>query len=456
MKQPRRLFSQHRLWTIIIILTIVVLLIIGRIFYLDTADRHFLVDHSIRESVHYHHIESFRGIIFSRNGIPLAISAPVDNIIFAPKTMREHASLKQLHALSKQPEIGLPIFKIQHIIKQHPHSLYYVVQRNVPPYLADKVKALGVPGVYVEQSWQSYYPLGPAAAQLIGFTNISNKGQDGLELSFNKHLKGLPGLETVITNAMGQILHIKQVKHAAHQGHNVVLSIDSRIQSFAYDALKNEAAKVGPISASAVVLDPRTGEILAAVSYPSFNPNAFSGRSGSQVRDRAMTDTFEPGSTIKVLTIARALESGKYQPDSLINTNPGYYYIHGNRIRDDANFGIITLTGILTKSSNVGVSKVALSLNRQNIYNMFVNAGIGSQPTGLFPGEAAGVLHPFAQMGEFEFATMTFGYAISVSLIQLARVYGAIANFGVLEPLSYLKINKAPPGKRLMSKKNSD
>lgn len=448
---PPRSFLKGRYIVVIAILMLIGLIMTGRVLYLDTLRQPFLLGKNTYESVHYRDVSAHRGVIFDRNGIPLAISAPVDNIIFDPKLLRQQPPA-DWQKLANITAIGMSDDEIQALLKTHPNNRYYIVQRNVPPQQADAVQALNINGVYIEHNSQSYYPFGAAAAQLVGFTNLQDVGQDGLELSYNNQLQGLSGRYEITTSAIGQLLHIDQWLQHPHLGRNLTLSIDSRIQFYAYQALKYQVTETKAKSGSVVVLDPKTGEVLAAVSYPSFNPNSFDDRCGPGVRDRALTDQFEPGSTVKVLTLAAALTSGKYTPQTEVDTSPGYYFIGRNRVRDDANYGTLTLTGILTKSSNVGVSKVALSLPAKSVYDMFVKAGVGQSPTGHFPGEASGVLHPFDHLGKFTFATMTFGYAISMSLLQLAHVYAGIANNGLMMPLSFIKAqNTHAKAVRLMS-----
>jgi len=446
-------FLIGRYRVVIAILAVIGLLVAGRMLYLDTFRQSFLLGKNTYETVHYLDVSAHRGVMFDRNSIPLAISAPVDNIIFDPKILSQQPP-GDWQKLANTAVIGMSYHEIQALLKAHPNNRYYVVHRNAPPHQAYIVQGLNINGVYIEHNSQSYYPFGAATAQLIGFTNLQDVGQDGLELSYNNQLQGLAGRYEITTSAIGQLLHINEWLQHPHIGHNLVLSIDSRIQFYAYQALKHQVTEIKAKSGSVAVLDPKTGEVLAAVSYPSFNPNSFHDRAGLGVRDRAITDQFEPGSTIKVLTLAAALASGKYTPETQVDTSPGYYFIGRNRVRDDANYGTLTLTGILTKSSNVGVSKVALSLPAKAIYDMFVKAGVGQPPTGHFPGEASGVLHPFDRLGKFTFATMTFGYAISVSLLQLAHIYAGIANHGLMMPLRFIKApNDQAIALRLMSPK---
>ena len=445
---PRTSFTKWRLIVVLIVLLLVIGVVLGRLFYLDTEDHHFLIAQSKHESIHYRTLPANRGMIFDRNGVPLAISTPLDNIIFDPKVL--HNNPQAWQALADDPVLNVPLAEIQYIAKKYPKSRYYIARKGVPPQRAKTLMDKHLPGVYLETQYRSYYPVGEATAQLVGFTNVNNEGQTALELVYNNRLRSTSGRIEVLESGVGQILRYDAYFRHPHPGQNITLSIDSRLQYVAYHALKDEVTKTQAKSGSVVVLDPKTGEVLAAVSYPDFNPNALVDRRGAGVRDRAITDTFEPGSTVKVITLAQALISGKYTPTTPINTNPGYYYIGRHRVRDDGNYGLIDVTGVLTKSSNVGVSKIALSLDRQSVYNQFIKSGVGSNPGGAFPAEASGVIHPFSRIGKFVFATMTFGYAISMSTLQLARLYAAIADNGVIRLVSFLKTSHPDSGVRIM------
>ncbi|MDF2690536.1 MAG: penicillin-binding protein [Gammaproteobacteria bacterium] len=449
MNQSNSVFSRHRFLTILIILLLIVGAVVGRLFYLAEIDKTFLQDKGMAEADHPLMVPAYRGLILDRNGTPLAISAPIDNIVFDPQVLIQSPS--SWEQLASSPDLGLTFDQIKAMLMAHPNAQYLVAKRNLPPSVADEIAAMQIPGVYIEKKHESFYPLGPAIAQIVGFTDYNDSGQDGLELAFNRQLKAIDGQELVTENAIGQVLTIDSLVRPPRDGQSITLSINSEIQYVAYQALEDEVTSTQATSGSAVVLDPKTGEVLAAVSYPSFNPNSYTDRAGVNVKDRAITDTFEPGSTMKVITLAAALDSGKYSATTPIDTDPGFFFVDGNKIRDDSNYGLIDTTAVLTKSSNVGISKIALSLPRQTVYNMFINLGIGTAPSGMFPGEANGFIYPSNTLGDFQFATMTFGYSVSVSLLQLARVYAAIANDGVILPVTFLKIDSPPAGTRVMS-----
>lgn len=449
-------FSSLRYKVVALIFIVVMGILLARLFYLTAIIRPFLLNKGLQEANHPRTISANRGVIFDRNGVPLAVSAPIDNIIFDAKVLSQDQNAADWQALATSPVLNLSMDQIHNLVFSNPTSRHVIVMKNLPPALAAQVDNLNVPGVYVERNHQSFYPEGTALAQLIGFTDINDSGQDGLELAYDKYLAPTYGKQSVTESALGQTYSINQLIKEAKDGHDLYLSVDSRLQYIAYQALAAQVQKTDADWGAVAILNPHTGEVLAAVSYPSYNPNAMGNRSGIAVQNQAMTSTFEPGSTMKPITITAALESGQYTPHTPIDTNPGFYMIDGNKIRDDANFGLIDVTKVITKSSNVGISKIALSLPRALEYNMFINYGIGQKPSGgKFPGEAPGFIYPSKVLGDFQFATMAFGYSLTASTLQVARYYSAIANDGVILPVSYVKVDTPPNGKRIISEANA-
>lgn len=446
-------FSRPRYLVIAALLFLFFLSVIARLIYLAYDDRNFLMNHAISESIHKHILPANRGTIYDRNGIALAVSTPVDNIVLDPKVFAQDPTKFSL--LTQVPCLNLSMPALLNILKNNANSVFYYIAKQVPPSCADQITDLRLNGVYAELQQKSYYPIGPALAQLVGFTNDSNQGADGLELSLNPILQGISGLAWVEKDGLGRILRIQQIIRPPVQGQDVTLSIDSRLQTIGYEALKDQVISTGAESGSLVVINVTTGEVLTAVSYPSFNPNDPSDRVGSKVKDAAITDAFEPGSTMKVLTLAAGLESGLFTPDTPVNTSPGRIMVGGHQIHDDSDYGQLTVTSVLTKSSNIGASKIALSIPHQLLFDQIEKAGFGVPPTTTFPGATAGILHSVEHMGDFEYATMSFGYAISASLLQMAKVYAAIADHGVLHPVSFLKLdpNQPIPSVQLMPDK---
>lgn len=444
------LFSLLRLKAAGFILVIIALVILLRLFYLTTIERSFLIKKSLQQTNHPHVIPASRGLIFDRNGVPLAMTAPIDSIIFDGKVLAETPSDWQ--KLAQNKSLGLSYTDIQNLLSANPGSRYIIAKKNLPPAASDSVDALDIPGVYVQRDQQSFYPEGPAFSQFVGFTDANDNGQSGMELAYDRFLKPVYGLQSITQSAHGQTFSVNHLLKEAKDGRDLYLSIDSRLQYVAYQAIAAQVKAKNADWGGVVIMDPHTGEVLAAASYPSYNPNNIADRSGSEVQDKVITYQLEPGSTMKPVTITAALMSGQYSPSTPIDTNPGFYMLDGYKVRDDDNFGLINVTGVITKSSNVGVSRIGLSLPRQELYDTFINYGFGQKPSGgKFPGEAAGYVYPLNQLGEFQFATMMFGYSISASLIQMARMFSAIANGGVLLPVSYIKLNSAPAGQQVIS-----
>jgi len=479
-----KLFSRPRYLIIAGLLLLIILLMLGRVFFLSFINQQFLINHAISQSVHKHIIPGNRGVIYDRNGVALAVSTPVDNIVLDPKVFIQDLNLNSnpnsntnpspstqknknknlnrssntdpINLLTQIPCLNLSPANLNFILKNNPNSVFYYIAKQVPPGCADQVTDLRLDGVYAEIQQRSYYPLGAPLAQLVGFTNDANQGASGLELSFNPVLKGQSGLAWVEKDGLGNILRTKQIITPPIQGQDITLSIDSRLQTIAYEALKSKVQDAGADSGSVVVLDVQTGEVLTAVSYPSFNPNDVNARVGEAVKDQAITDAFEPGSTMKVLTITAGIESGKFTPDTPIDTSPGRIMVGGHQIHDDSDNGMLTVTSVLTKSSNIGASKIALAIPHQLLFDQILKAGFGIAPTTQFPGATAGILHDVTHMGDFEYATMSFGYAISASLLQMAKVYGAIGDGGIMHPISFLKLTQNPPATQLMSNTIAD
>ncbi len=441
-------FSRPRYWVLALLLLIIFLSVIARLIYLTYGNRDFLINHAISQSIHKHILPADRGIIYDRNGIALAISTPVDNIVLDPKVFVQDPSKFEL--LTQVPCLNLSMTNLLTILKNNSNSVFYYIAKQVPPNCADQITDLRLAGVYAELQQKSFYPIGPALAQLVGFTNDANQGASGLELSLNSQLQGTSGLAWVEEDGMGRILKIKQIIRPPVHGQDVTLSIDSRLQTIAYEALKEKITETQADSGSLVAIDVKTGEVLAAVAYPSFNPNDPNDRVGSKVKNLVFTDAFEPGSTMKVLTLAAGLESGLFTPDTPINTSPGRIMVGGHQIHDDSDYGQLTMTSVLTKSSNIGASKIALAIPHQLLFDQIEKAGFGIPPTTQFPGATGGILHSVDHMGDFEYATMSFGYAISASLLQMAKVYAAIANGGIIHTPSLLKLTQPPVDSRLM------
>ncbi|MGV6858858.1 MAG: peptidoglycan D,D-transpeptidase FtsI family protein [bacterium] len=374
-----------------------------------------------------------RGVIEDRNGDPVAISAPVDSVWINPKRTGE-LSNSQYVALAEV--LHLDKAKLKKRIDTHRNKEFLYLKRQMSPEDAQRVKKLGIKGVYMDREYRRYYPTSEVFAHLLGFTDVTDgHGIEGLELAFDDVLEGTPGKRRVVKDNLGRVIDQVAIIRPAQPGKNIRLTIDRRIQYLAYRELKLAVQARHAASGSAVVMDPRTGEVLAMVSQPSFNPNNRKGLKGENYRNRAVKDVFEPGSTAKPFTIAAALESGRYRPDTIVDTTPGRFRVTGHDIRDPRSYGPIDLATIISKSSNVGASKVAMSLEPENLWDIFQKVGFGRSTNSGFPGEVDGVLRDFTHWHKLDQATLAFGYGFSVTPLQLAAAYSVIANDGKQEPV---------------------
>lgn len=318
---------------------------------------------------------------------------------------------------------------------------FVYLKRHIPAAIADKIKELKIPGVFLQQEYQRYYPDAEVTTQVVGFTNIDDKGQEGLELAYNDWLRGTPGKQRILKDRLGNTIENLAVVVPPQEGHDLVLSIDRRIQYLTYQELKNTVTKYQAESGIAVVLSVKTGEVLAMVSVPTCNPNKREGMNPACYKNKAITDLFEPGSTAKAFTIANALESGKYKPDTLVDTNPGQLKVEKHIIYDDAhrNNGVLTVTGVLQKSSDIGVTKITLSLPPESLLSLLKRVGFGQTTQSGFPGEATGIIPERLKGRPLMLATIAYGYGISTTALQLAHAYAIIANNGIEHSISLLK-----------------
>lgn len=388
-----------------------------------------------------------RGMILDRNGAPLAISVPVDSVWINPQIFV--ATATQLKQLAKFLLIEPTTLQKKLANKQSQWFIY--LKRHIDPQIANNIKALNIPGLYFQREYQRFYPEGEVTAHVLGFTNIDDKGQEGLELAFDSWLQGTPGKTEVLKDRPGHIIAVIKTLSSPKEGHNLTLSIDRRIQYIAYYELKKTIDKYRAEAGTVVVLDTINGEILAMVNQPSYNPNNRPAVHDGRYRNRAITDSFEPGSTIKTFSVASALASGKYFPNTKIDTNPGWYYIDGNKVSDDnINHGILTVTGVLQKSSNIGIAKITLSLPAKNLWNLLRKVGLSESTGSGFPGEVTGSIVDLRELRPFALATLSFGYGLSITPLQLACAYSVIASGGIKIPPTFLKQNKPATGARVM------
>ncbi len=445
-------FHFRRLVVVVVLLGIVISALVSRLVDLSIIKRHFLQTQWTQRAIREITIPAYRGMITDRNGEPLAISTPVYAAWVDPTKIT--LTKDQLFSLSKLLSIEPTEIKNQIEVEKTKNKRFIYLKRDLSPATATEIQNLAIQGLSLERQYQRFYPDAEASSQLVGFTNIDDIGQDGLELEFNDWLSGTPGLKKIIQDRYGNEVSNLGTIHEPIPGHNLMLSIDNRLQYLAYHELDKGVKEFGAHDGSIIILDVKTGEILAMANAPSFNPNRRPSGESGVYRNHAVTDLFEPGSTMKTIAMATALSSGKYHPNSLVDTNPGYWTVDGKKIDDDGyNNGVITLTRVLEVSSNVGISKTILSLPAHMFLNM-VHAFGFTQPTGIgFPGESDGHIAPNAERSPFVLATMTFGYGISVNLLQLAHAYQIIANDGEDIPLSLFVVDTPPKAKEVIAPK---
>ena len=414
----------------------------------------FLQDEGDARSIRRVPIPAYRGLITDRNGEPLAVSTPVTSLIANPKLVNKLASEEDLIKLSNALEVSFPQLSAR--LKRYRNKSFMYLARQLPVNEAQRVLDLGISGIEGRQEFKRFYPAGEVTSQLVGFTNIDEVGIEGMELAYNEWLTGKAGSKKVIKDNKGRVIKDISLIKPAHAGENLRLSIDLRIQYAAHRALKKAVDKHNAKSGSVVVLDVETGEVLAMVNQPSFNPNDRSKLIPGSVRNRAMTDIMEPGSTVKPFTILAALESGKFEPNTTIDTHPGYLKVDYKELKDQRNYGLLDLAGIISKSSNVGTSKIALQLNPNETRELFERVGFGENVGSGFPGETSGSLPAHRRWDSVTQATFSFGYGLSASSLQLARAYGVLASNGVRKEVSLLPVDSAPEGVRIIDEGIAD
>ena len=391
-------------------------------------------------------LASNRGRILDRNGLILASSVPVPSIWAIPEDVeRDPVRLKQLAKL-----LEMPLAELNKRIENEDKSFVWL-KRQVDDAVAKEVMALKLDGIYERKEYKRQYPEGEAAAHVVGFTNIEDKGQEGIELAFNKELAGHNGSRRVIKDRLGRAVEDVGEKIAPVDGPDLQLSIDSKVQFFAYQKLRDAVQVNKARAGSVVVLDVVTGEVLALANYPSYEPTKRVNMSGEQLRNRALTDTFEPGSVMKPFTIGLALETGRVTPQTLIDTGPGKYTITGSTISDSHPNGVLTVEGVIQKSSNIGTAKIALQMPAREMWELFSNAGFGQKPQISFPGAVSGRLRPYKTWRTIEQATMSYGYGLSASLFQMAHSYTVFSNDGLIIPVTMLKSSEPAVGVPVLS-----
>ncbi|OGT35106.1 MAG: cell division protein [Gammaproteobacteria bacterium RIFCSPHIGHO2_12_FULL_37_14] len=444
-------FISWRFYLVIAIIIIATIGLMWRVFDLTILNQHFLRQQGDERILRLVKTPAFRGMIVDRNGSPLAVSTTVYSVWMNPQEFTP--TKKDLISLQNLLKIQAKLISSLYQRNQAKKREFVYIKRSLSPDLAKQIKALHIPGIYLQQDYRRYYPEGEVVAQVVGFTNIDDQGQEGIELAYNLWLSGKSGKKWVIKDRLGRMISEIQTIHEQKPGNNLVLSVDRRLQYLAYRELLKGILENQASSGSAIILDVKTGEILAMVNQPSFNPNSRDVYNRNSFRNRAVTDIFEPGSTIKAFSVASALDSGHFHPDTVIDTYPGWLRVGRNVVMDEHNNGPLTVTQILQKSSNVGVTKIVLSLPPDHLWSVLHRVGFG-EITGVgFPGEQGGVLVKHQPWGAFTLATLSWGYGISVTTLQLARAYAVIANGGLKLPVSLLRVEQPPAGEQVMDKK---
>lgn len=421
------------------------LILVGRAFYLQILNKDFLQDKGDLQHVGVVAVSAYRGQIQDRNAEPLAISTPVQSIWINPRQLKAEEDPK-IGEMAKI--LALPEKELRAVLKKEAGKRFFYLKRQINPSLAEKVKALEITGVYFERAFKRYYPAGATTGHLLGFTDIDDVGQEGMEHGYEQILRGKIGKKQVIKDGKGQIIKDVENIEEAEAGRDLVLTIDERLQYLAYRELQNAMIVNKAHSASLVVLDAKNGDVLATVSQPAFNPNNRKELSSNRYRNRAIMDSFEPGSTVKPFVIAAALDGAYVDPRVVIETH-GIYHVGRNVVKDTHNYGTLDLTLVLQHSSNIGATQIGMTMPPEYLWNVYNNLGFGTSAGVGFPGEASGRLLDYRAWNDFAQATISFGYGVSTSILQLARAYTALADDGVVHSVTLLRRDEDPDAQRI-------
>ncbi len=424
--------------------------LLGRGVYLQGIHDDFLQKKGDARYSRVMEVSAHRGMISDRNGEPLAVSTPVESVWASPSDVE--ADRQQVRRLAQI--LGMDVKDVRGRLFDTSRDFVYL-KRQLPPDQVEKVVSLNIPGIMLQREYRRYYPAGEEAAQILGFTGQDDNGQEGLELALQEQLAGKAGSQRVIKDRRGRIVEDAGSLKVSKPGADILLSVDSKLQHLAYRELKYAVIEHRAKSGSIVVLDARSGEVLALANYPGFNPNSRNNTNSNSIRNRAVTDLFEPGSTMKPFAVATAIESGKVRPNTLINTENGVFAVSNRKIHDQHPAAMMTVSQIIQRSSNVGAAKVALSMKPEELWQGLSESGFGEQTGSNFPGEATGKLRDPKSWRPIEQATMSYGHGLSVSLLQLARAYTIFAGNGDLKPISLLKLNEPVTGKKVFSERTT-
>ncbi|MFK7974927.1 MAG: peptidoglycan D,D-transpeptidase FtsI family protein [Halioglobus sp.] len=443
--------SSWRFYLVAFALAALLVLLAGRVLSLQVMDvqygRDFLQNQGAKRALRTAELPAYRGVITDRRGEPLAVSTPVVSIWANPRELRESDRLPELAKALGWSEVAL-----QERLTKYANKQFMYLKRHQEPPAARVVLAEKFAGVYGEREYQRFYPAGEVAAQVVGFTDVDGVGIDGVEFAYNSWLEGTPGRKQYLKDLHGEMVRDIGVLEPVQPGKDLALSIDLRLQTLQHRELQRAVTSLGAKSGSAVTLDSRTGEVLAMVNYPVYNPNKRRGVKANSMRNRAITDVYEPGSIVKALTLVAALESGKYSPNTIIDTSPGTIRVESKVYLDPSDYGKMSLAGVLQKSSQVGITKIALDLGHEPIWGVFNRFGIGEPPGTGFPGESAGKLPNRARWHMTEKMSLAFGYGITASALQLASAYSVFASGGVRQPISMVSLEgELPAGEQIIS-----
>ncbi len=443
-QQPIAFAGRH--WLVLVVLFLSLGLLAARAVFLQVVDTDYLKAQGDARYLRVVHTPPTRGMIIDRNGEPLAVSTPVDSVWAHPGTL-----LKQGHSWRKLARLlKVSPAHLKKLCRKNRQREFTYLKRHLPPDTVKRIMSLKIPGVDLVREYRRYYPAGPYTGHVLGFTNIDDEGQEGIELAHNAHLTGVAGTTRVLKDRLGHIVERVERIQPVINGRDLRISLDARIQFLAHRYLQAAMHRHQAKSASVVVLDAKTGEVLAMVNAPSFNPNNRDDIRGSRFRNRAVTDVFEPGSTIKPFTVAMALASGRFGPDTRVDTAPGHLLVGRHRIRDVKDYGLLTVSRVIVKSSNVGAAKIAMEFEPQRLFAALKALGFGYATGVGLPGEVSGTLPARRRWRPIEQATLAFGYGLSSTPLQLARAYAVLANDGILLPVSIAPVQGPVVGDRVM------
>jgi cell division protein FtsI (penicillin-binding protein 3) len=436
-----------RRWTLLGIMAVACGALVARAVDQQIFETDFLQREGARRHLRVVEMPAHRGMILDRSGEPLAISTPVHSVWANPRELVPDRGT--LAPLAEVLDMGVE--SLRGLLARRSDRAFVYLKRQVTPAVARAVTALDVPGVGLQREYRRYYPSGEVTAHLVGFTDIDDIGQEGMELAYDGWLRGEPGRKRVVRDGRARVVENIESIREPRPGRDLVLSIDRRLQFLAYRELKAAVGHNKARGGTAVILDVTTGEILAMVNQPSYNPNGSRSGLGGRVRNRALTDVFEPGSTMKPFTVSAALELGRFRSDTPVDTSPGVLRVGRNQVKDVRDYGLLDVAGVIRKSSNVGASKIALSLPPEGLWTTLQGFGFGELTAAAFPGEATGQLAPYQSWARFDQAALAFGYGISVTAVQLAQAYAVIAGDGLRRPVSLVRVDEPPAGERVLS-----